>query len=279
MKKAFTIILAVIMVLTVRACVGIADSAMNPPLSDRGQSVTTSPAAAATEATVRATSAEGAQAQAEHVTKGMIHAIRAAYNREDWGLVVDLADEARAALVNHPEADQIAELREDALAQIKETGEAALAALNTAYDKVQKITWYKSKSEPKYIDTTCYIYPFIGRADDGETWLRVRLNYTGDSWVFYDNVIFSVDGENSTMKFSYWDITRDNDTDVWETTVFSPSDSDINLLVSIANSTETIIRFRGSDRYYDHTVTAKEKTAILEVLAAFEYLSTVPAGQ
>lgn len=105
----------------------------------------------------------------------------------------------------------------------------------------------------------------------------LKLNYTDAEtdagWIFFDNVVFSVDGENMTKTFSRSDIVRDNDTDVWETADFVPDTSEIKLLKSIANSNETIIRFQGSKWYYDHVVTNEEKEAISDVLVAYEYLS------
>lgn len=179
-----------------------------------------------------------------------------------------------------PDSDQAAaatEKKDASLAAIKQEGEAALSTLRTTYDKVQKLTWYQSKSEPQYADVCCYIYPYIGRLDDGTTWLRVVLNYTdaqtNAGWIFFNNVIFSVDGENTTKVFNRNEITRDNDTEVWEIADFEPSASEIALLRSIAASNETIIRFQGDSYYYDHVVTAKEKTAINDVLAAYNYLA------
>lgn len=167
--------------------------------------------------------------------------------------------------------------KKDAItATIKAAGEAALRTLNTEYDKVQGLTWYEHKNKPMYIDTCCFIYPYIGRTDDGYTWLRVMVNYTdaktNAGWIFFNKIIFCVDGENTTKYFNRNEIVRDNDTEVWETADFEPNSSEIQLLKDIANSTETIIRFEGDEYYDDHIVTAKEKQAILDVLAAYDYL-------
>lgn len=190
--------------------------------------------------------------------------------------VVCLAD---LILIYYPDSDECsaaAEKKDVANAAVAAAGEAALANLRTEYDQVQKITWYLHKDRPEYVDTTCYIYPYIGRSDNGNTWLRVELNYTDAQtdagWIFFNHVIFSVDGDNTTKTFSRSDITRDNDTEVWETADFEPNDSEIKLLEKIANSDQTIIRFEGDEYYEDHVVTATEKAAILDVLTAYNYL-------
>lgn len=162
-------------------------------------------------------------------------------------------------------------------AAIKAEGEAALQKLTADYDKVEKLTWYEHRNQPRYTDICCYIYPYIGRMDDGYTWLRVALNYTDAQtdagWIFFNHVIFSVDGENTTRSFSRDEIVRDNDTEVWEIADFEPDNTEIQLLLSIADSTETIIRFEGDEYYEDHIVTDKEKEAIKDVLTAYDYLS------
>lgn len=170
------------------------------------------------------------------------------------------------------------EKKEAANAAIKAAGEAALQKLNTTYDKVQQLTWYLHKDQPKYTDICCYMYPYIGRMDDGQTWLRVALNYTDAKtdagWIFFKTVIFSVDGKNTTKVFNYNDILRDNDTEVWEVADFEPNATEIQLLRDIAASNETILRFQGDEYHVDHVVTDKEKAAITDVLSAYEYLTS-----
>ncbi len=192
--------------------------------------------------------------------------------------IICLADIIMKYYPDSEESGVAAEKKEAASNAMKTAGEAALSRMNTTYDKVQKLTWYQHKNQPYYADITCYIYPYIGRLDDGTTWLRVTLDYTDAKtdagWIFYNKVIFSVDGENTTKSFSRNEITRDNDTEVWEIADFEPSTDDILLLKSIASSNETIIRFQGDEHYYDHVVTQNEKDAILDVLAAYDYLTS-----
>lgn len=175
------------------------------------------------------------------------------------------------------ECSTATEKKDAANTAIKEAGEAALQNLNTSYDQVQQLTWYQHKTQPQYTDIRTYVYPYIGRSDDGNTWLRVVLNYTDAQtdagWIFFTKVIFSVDGENTTKTFSYNDILRDNDTEVWEVADFEPNASEIELLRSIANSTQTIVRFQGDNYYEDHIVTDEEKSAITDVLTAYDYLT------
>ena len=178
---------------------------------------------------------------------------------------------------NYPDSDEssvAAEKKDAAISAIKSAGEEALSKMRTVYDKVVNRTWYLHKDRPEYLDTCCFIYPYFVSSEDGENLLVVELNYTdaktNAGWVFFDQVIFSVDGENTTKHFNYNDVQRDNDDDVYEKVIFAPTSTEIELLKSIANSTETIIRFQG-DKYVDHIVTDKEKAAIIDVLTAYDY--------
>lgn len=190
--------------------------------------------------------------------------------------VVCLADLILNDYPDSAESSAAAEKKDAAKAAIKAAGEAALQNLNTSYDQVQKLTWYQHKNQPQYADICCYVYPYIGRTDDGYTWLRVALNYTDAQtdagWIFFNKVIFSVDGENTTKTFSRSEILRDNDTEVWEVADFEPNASEVQLLKRIADSAQTIVRFQG-DQYEDHIVTDEEKTAIKDVLTAYAYLT------
>lgn len=149
---------------------------------------------------------------------------------------------------------------------------AALSKLKADYDKVEGTTWYEPSAMPKYIDTRSYVLPYIGRKDSGHSWLRLKMNYTGDNWIFWTDITFVIDGERHYKSFSYYDITRDNDSDVWEYADISVSDSDIELLTKIANSKETIVRFEGDNRQKDITISAADKTAIKQVLDAYAIL-------
>ena len=77
----------------------------------------------------------------------------------------------------------------------------------------------------------------------------------------------------TTSNYNYFDVVRDNDTEVWEyVNTADVSDEDIEMLWAIANSTQTIVRFEGDERYSDFTVPQSDKDAIREVLTAYEAL-------
>ena len=145
----------------------------------------------------------------------------------------------------------------------------ATAKLKSETDKVEGTTWYKAKVNPDYANVRSYALPYIGTSS-GFTWLRLKYLYTGDSWIFFKSITISVDGKRYEAEFSYWDVERDNNTDVWEWVDVSATDADIEMLKAIANSKETIVRFRGDQYHYDLVVSQSDKNGIKDVLAAYE---------
>ena len=154
---------------------------------------------------------------------------------------------------------------------------AALNNFELETDKIDGITWYYHTTMPDYIDIRSYVLPYIG-ARSSYSWICIRYNYTGDDWIFFEDVTVWIDGTIYEKEFDYYDITRDNDGgEVWEYTdvVVEGWDIDDNLemLREIADSDETIVRFEGDDYQYDLTVSAKDKAAIRDVLTVYDYLN------
>lgn len=161
---------------------------------------------------------------------------------------------------------------ESTLTELKEKAKAAaIAKLNKKTDKVSGKTEYKHPNYPYYINTRSFLLPAIVTIDN-RSFLKIVYNYHGNDWVFWDHLTIFVDVAKYYKSFSYYDIDRDNYTDVWETAQETASSSDIEMLNAIADSQETIVRFEGDTYHYDLTVKSSDKKAIKETLEAWDYL-------
>lgn len=145
-------------------------------------------------------------------------------------------------------------------------------------DRVQGITWYMPKNMPDYIDIRSYIIPYIGIRGDS-AWICIRYNYTdSDNWIFWKKLTIVADDKRFYKTVDYFDIVRDNDTEVWEyydepLKINQAMNTDeLIMLRLIAESSETIIRFEGDDYYYDLYVKDSDKQMILETLTLYEAL-------
>lgn len=171
---------------------------------------------------------------------------------------------------------------ESAASQLKtlkqEEAQKLLSSMRLEEDRVRKMKFYYPSAWKFYsngswaADIRSFVLPYLGQSET-DVWLRLIYNYTGDDWIFYDHVIFAVDGELYTKYFNYFDIVHDNDGgDVWEYIDTEVSDADVEMLWAIANSTETIVRFEGDDYSHDITMSAGDKQAIRDALTAYEAL-------
>lgn len=198
------------------------------------------------------------------------------------GEAIDAAQAAYDALSN-AEAAKVtnADVLAAAKTQLKDLkaaeAQTLLKKLVVEEDYVRGINFYYPKAFPRgseywYADVRCFVLPYMGISGN-DVWLRLVCNYTEDDWVFFEKITFAVDDARYYKYFSYWDVTRDNDSgDVWEYVDLEVGASEIELLYAIANSTKTVIRFEGDDYYYDFTVKQSDKEAILQILTIYELL-------
>lgn len=182
---------------------------------------------------------------------------------------IDTLRQARETLKTLKEKEAARKIAEKEAAQ-----KAALKKMRTETDKVEGITWYHASNEPRYANSRSYVLPCIGKRGSGYPWLRLKIHYTGDDWIFWTDLTFFIDGVKKYSKsYNSYDILRDvGGGDVWESIDISPSDTDITMLKEIADSKETIVRFQGEHYRYDLTIKASDKTAINDVLTAYEAL-------
>lgn len=143
--------------------------------------------------------------------------------------------------------------------------ESLVHGLFTKYDKFTNITWYHA---PNNIYSSNNINLYIGKKNNGEPWLVLRIQYSGDTWLFVKSYILNVDDKNHYITPKYSEIKRDNDSSgVWEW--YQKTYPNIKLLQMIGNSKITELRYVGSDLVSDKIITKKEKQSIKTVLKGY----------
>ena len=105
--------------------------------------------------------------------------------------------------------------------------------------------------------------------DHGGVWMRVVYNFTNDDWVFFKKITVAADEKRYYRSFEDYDIVHDVDGGVREY-IDNDGVSDVEMLLAIANSKETIVRFEGDEFVYDFIVKEIDKRAIREVLLVYE---------
>ena len=155
----------------------------------------------------------------------------------------------------------------EAAAELKK----ALASMRIKKDNVTNKRWYQDRTTTQYVDVNS-LYIYIGQDEGADPYLRFRIQYAGDDWLFIKKYTLNVDGTIYVIEPEYGEVERDNDTNVWEWYDINPSAENIDMLKQIATSKKAIIRCEGDQYHRDRTITASEKTAISNVFKAYDAL-------
>lgn len=141
------------------------------------------------------------------------------------------------------------------------------------YDDMENTTWYNNANEPEYIDTRSYVLPYIGKDIDKHPWVVIRWNYTGNDWIFYNEIIVKTDKHTYYISPNYSDINHDNDTEVWETyDQVNIEEKDLKMLKDMGSSKKCKVRFSGDNHNYDFSVSDSDKRTFTATYNAYYYL-------
>lgn len=148
----------------------------------------------------------------------------------------------------------------------------ALAAMFVKTDSFEGIDWYYDRATySSYAGNKFRLY--IGERSFGGPWLRLRMQYYGSDWVFWETLTISVDGEKFSISPGYSEVDRDNGGgDVWEWYDMAPSPANLEMIRKIINSNNTTLRFQGDTYHADRVLSSAQKRAFKNVLVAFEAL-------
>lgn len=184
----------------------------------------------------------------------------------------ELFDEVKG-LYNKLKEKKEKEKKEKDLALEKEKEEKlkALNKLKKTYDDIEDITWYKNPYYTHYNNINSTSIYFGSGASS--TWLRLKMSYTGDSWIFFEEAYLSYDGNTKKIVFDkYKDKTTDNSGGgVWEWIDVSINEDIRVFLKDFVKSPNAKMRLTG--KYTKtKTLTANERNGILAVLNGYEAL-------
>jgi hypothetical protein len=148
---------------------------------------------------------------------------------------------------------------------------AAAEQMRTEKDQVKNIVFVSDKSSPTKWSNSFYLY--IGTSSGSKPWLRLHASYSGSEWIFWSKLIFNVDDNIYTSKYSSFEVKRDNSgSRVYEWLDVEVPDSQLPRLRAIAESQSTVIRFEGDSYINDMSLSSSQKKALSNVLAVYDGL-------
>lgn len=144
------------------------------------------------------------------------------------------------------------------------------------YDEVEDLTIYFDRNAvslagffgPAFLSPMLLFMTKEGTEKD----LTIRISYFGDNWVFFNNIIFNIDGEKSEISnFALGSPRREvTALGVWETYVLSYNGYK-TLIDKIINSKKTIMRLSG-DKSVDYVITEEQKQAMQRMLDYYKFV-------
>ena len=147
----------------------------------------------------------------------------------------------------------------------------AVNKLKKEYDDVSGCTWYYNPYFTHYNNENLTSL-YIGQKGTN-IWLRLKMSYEGDDWIFFENAYLSYDGNTRTRPFNEYD---DKKSDigygrVWEWIDVAVADTLLSYLKDMVNG--KTLKMRLSGKYTEtRTLTENERTALQDVLLAYDVL-------
>lgn len=146
----------------------------------------------------------------------------------------------------------------------------AVNKLKKKYDDVSGTTWYQNPYFTHYTNSNLTSL-YIGK-DESSVWLRLKMSYYGDSWIFFDSAYLSYDGNTREIIFNeYRDKKTENDTEVWEWIDVSVDSGLLSFLREMVKGKSLKMRLSGK---YTKTrnLSSKEIQAMKDILLAYDVL-------
>ena len=153
----------------------------------------------------------------------------------------------------------------------KEKRMKAVKKLRKQYDDISGITWYYNPYYTHYNNSN-HASIYMGKKENGQPWLRLRMSYYGDGWIFFDRAFLSYDGNTQEIYFDeYRDKKSDNYTECWEWIDVSVDEYILSFLKNMVNGKSVKMRLTG--KYTKtHTLSSTEIKAIKDVLLGYDVL-------
>lgn len=97
-------------------------------------------------------------------------------------------------LVSKYESEQLKKAEEEKKARLK-----AVSKLKKKYDDINHTTWFYNPYFTHYTNTN-HTSIYMGKSESS-LWLRLKMSYEGDDWIFFDTAYLSYDGNTYYVPF------------------------------------------------------------------------------
>lgn len=147
----------------------------------------------------------------------------------------------------------------------------ALRSMRKTTDKFDDHTFYQDASTPRYANYSTF-HLYIGKSKNSNPYLRFKVRYSDDTWLFVDSASINIDGEIYELDIASSEWETDNDSRIWEWADVEPTNYQLSLIDKVIKSRSATVRFFGSQYRDDRTLTSTQKRALSNVLNAYQAL-------
>ena len=157
-----------------------------------------------------------------------------------------------------------------------EQARSLVTGLNSRTDAIEGTTWYSPDPAHNY-QTAVYLY--IGQNQTERPWLRWRIRYHGEDWLFIQRYRVKIDDAEAVTVLPTSEIKRENrGGEVWET-FDEQAEEHAHVLNQMLAGNTTHLRMEGRERYKDIELGPEQLQRMRDVLLVFRYLGgTWPAN-
>ena len=131
-------------------------------------------------------------------------------------------------------------------------------------------SWVEPKSAPKYRNRNAFYCYFWVNDNNYPSNFRFVMQYEADSWLFIENCVFNIDGEN--VNYVPQKMQHDNNSRIWEWFDDQIDIHSIHLIRKIANAKSVKVKLNGQQYYDTRTIKASEIASIKKTLEKYEEL-------
>lgn len=171
---------------------------------------------------------------------------------------------------------ELKRIEEELLAKDLEKKKKNLKNLKSEFDDVSGVTWYHQPYYTHYNNSNRLSF-YIGKQKNKMPFLRLKMSYSGEDWIFFDKAYISVKGNTREISFNkYKEKKSDNSGGkVWEWIDVPVDDLDSQWAYTLSAYPETKMRLSG--KYTEtRTLTANERKGIEDILNAYWFLRENP---
>ena len=147
---------------------------------------------------------------------------------------------------------------------------ASMSSMRKRNDEINEILWYEDKSSPRNLDQNSF-HLYFGKQGNKKPFLRLRLQYFANDWLFIEKYTIKADGKIYTLFPD--EMKRDNGySGIWEWSDGGVDAEKLAMIRNIVASEKAILRSHGTTYYKDRIISTREKQAMKRVLSAFVVL-------